>query len=344
MPGPLITIDGSQGEGGGQLLRVALSLAAATGKDVKVTNIRAGRPNPGLAPGHAVAVQTLAEVTDGTVQGASRGSTEVVYRAGPAAGGHHDVHVPTAGSLTLILQMLLPLAASSGKSWIFDMKGGTDVMWSPTWGHFADVHVPNIAELGAAVEPAIRERGFYPVGGGEATVEVAASTLHPYEFLERGSLLRVDGVVATAGLPERVAERCEAAARERILAELGQDVDLRILRDVRRRPGKGASIALRAVYEGAVLGGDAVGKIGMPAEKVGDDAARNLVAEVRSQAVVDVHEADALPVWLALSGGGAFVCRGLSPHARSVLDVVPLFADVRFEVEDAPGRVEVRCS
>lgn len=340
----MIVVDGAQGEGGGQVLRVALALAAATGKDVKVTNIRQGRPNPGLAVSHAIAVQTLAEVTDAAVTGASRGSTEVVFKPGQPSGGHHDVVVPTAGSLTLVLQTILPAAVASGKPWIFDLKGGTDVMWAPTWGHFADVHVPNVRELGAEVEPAIQERGFYPVGGGEATVEVAASTLHPFDFTERGDLVRVDGVVATAGLPDRIAERCEAAARERILTDLGQHVDLRVVRDVRRRPGKGASISLRAVFEGAVLGADAVGKIGMPAEKVGDDAARALVAEVRANGCVDVHEADALPVWLALSGGGSFACRGLTEHARTVLQVVPLFLDVRFEVDDSrPGRVEVRC-
>lgn len=340
----MITVDGAQGEGGGQVLRVALALAAATGKDVKVTDIRKGRPNPGLAVSHAVAVQTLAEVTDASVTGVVRGSTEVVFKPGPAAGGQHDVHVPTAGSLTTILQTLLPSAVASGKPWIFDLKGGTDVMWAPTWGHFADVHVPNVHRLGAEVEATLKERGFYPVGGGEASVEVAASTLHPHDFLDRGDLVRIEGVVASAGLPERVAERCEAAARERILNDLGQSLDVRIERDVRRRPGKGASISLRAVFDDAVLGGDAVGKLGMPAEKVGDDAARRLVAEVRAQGVVDAHEADALPVWLALSGGGSFACRGLSEHARTVLQVVPLFADVRFEVDEAPGRVEVRCS
>lgn len=340
----MITVDGSKGEGGGQILRVALALAAATGKDVKVANIRASRPNPGLATQHAIAVQTLAEVTDGAVSGASRGSTEVVYKAGTSVGGPHEIVVPTAGSLTIILQMLLPLAAASGKAWVFDMKGGTDVLWAPTWGHFADVHVPNVAELGAEVEPAIQERGFYPVGGGAVTVDVAASTLRPYDFVDRGDLVRVDGVVATAGLPERVAERCESAARERLLQDLGQGVDLRLTRDVRRGPGKGASISLRAVFERAVLGADAVGKLGMPAEKVGDDAARGLVAEVRGKGAVDVHEADALPVWLALSGGGSFACRGLSEHARTVLEIVPMFVDVRFEVDEAPDLVEVRCT
>lgn len=340
----MIVVDGAQGEGGGQVLRVSLALAAATGKDVKVTNVRRSRPNPGLATSHALAVQTLAEVTDAMVEGATKGATEVVYRPGAAAGGPRDVHVPTAGSLTLILQTLLPVAVASGKPWIFDLKGGTDVMWSPTWGHFADVHLANVARLGGEVEATLKERGFYPVGGGEATVEIAASTLHPNDFLDRGDLVRIEGVVATAGLPERVAERCEAAARERILTDLGQHVDLRIDRDVRRRPGKGASISLRAVFEEAVLGADAVGKLGMPAEKVGDDAARSLVAEVRAKGAVDVHEADALPLWLALAGGGSFACRGLSDHARTVLDVVPLFMDVRYEVDEAPGRVEVRCA
>lgn len=341
----MIVIDGARGEGGGQVLRVALALAAATGKDVKVTNIRANRPNPGLATQHAIAVQTLAEVTDALVSGVTKGSTEVVFKPGSPSGGSHEVTIPTAGSLTMVLQTLLPVAAASGKRWVFDLKGGTDVLWSPSWSHFADVHAANLARLGVEVESTLKKRGFYPVGGGEATVEVAEGMLHPEEFLERGALRRIEGVVASNGLPERIAERAEAAARERVFGALGHDVDLKIERAVERGPGKGMDIALRAVYDRAVLGADAVGKIGTPAEKVGDDAARRLVEEVRGKGAVDVHEADALPIYLGLAGGGALACRGLTEHARTVLALVPEFVPVAFEVDEAePGRTVVRCS
>ncbi|HLE96259.1 MAG TPA: RNA 3'-terminal phosphate cyclase [Candidatus Thermoplasmatota archaeon] len=337
----MIDVDGAQGEGGGQVLRVALALAAATGKDVRVANIRVKRPNPGLAPQHAVSVQAFAEITDGAVEGASRGSTTVVFRPGAPTGGTHELHVPTAGSITILLQAVLPVAVVSGKTWVFDLKGGTDVLWAPPWDHFDRVHRANLARLGVASEATLKTRGFYPVGGGEATVEVHPSHLHGGDLVERGDLRRIEGTVATSGLPEHVAERAEAAVRERLFADLGHGVDLRLDRAVQRGPGKGLSVSLRALYDDAVLGADAVGRLGYPAEKVGDDAARGLVAEARGGGAVDAHESDALLVYLALAGGGSLTCRGITEHARTVMDVVPLFLPVRFDVEESPGRAHI---
>ena len=330
-------IDGARGEGGGQVARVALSLAAATQTPTRVENIRAGRAEPGLKAGHLAAFRALAQVCDGEIDGAELGSSSVTLRPGLTVGGEGEFHVETAGSLTLVLQALLPAAAASRQSFRWRLVGGTNVAWAPQWDDFVHVHVPLLAKLGVEVTPTLGRRGFFPVGGGEVEIEVTTPALRQARLVEPGALRALKAVVASHGLPRHVVERAGIALQE----QLGMVRPVEFLVDFHRGPGTGFAVSVRAECDASVLGGDAVGRKGTRVEDVVLEAAARLKADLASGAALDVHQADQMPVFMALAGGGAFTARMLSPHARTVLELLPEFLPVDIATTQQGKRVLV---
>ena len=335
-------IDGGQGEGGGQVVRTALSLAAALRTPVRIENIRAGRPSPGLKHQHLAGARAIAQLTQGTLEGDDLGSSTLTFRPGLLMGGEYHFPIETAGSITLLLQTLLPALAASRQQFSLELEGGTDVPFAPTWYYFTQVHVPTLQEMGLVIETELRAHGYFPAGGGRARVTVDASGFHEPRFPERARPKRIRGVSHSNGLPKHIIQRAAEAAHDELLAGgYGSDIDL----EHHRGPGGGMGISLWTM-EGTGfphrLGADAVGQRGRPAEEVGRRAARALLADLAAGSDVDAHQADMLPPFLALAGGGAYTVRGLTRHLETTLRVVEAMTGIPCRTEEAPKGVRVR--
>ncbi|HEY7699891.1 MAG TPA: RNA 3'-terminal phosphate cyclase, partial [Vicinamibacteria bacterium] len=214
----LLEIDGSYGEGGGQLLRTAIALSAVTGREVAVRDIRAKRDRPGLAPQHLAAVAAVAKVCRARVEGLSLRSREVRFAPAEISGGPQEEYrfdVGTAGSVGLVLQALLPLWVAGGHEAAVTVTGGTDVPHAPPLDYLRNVLLPLLGRLGVEAHIEAIRRGYYPRGGGEVRVEVARGSLKPLNLDERGAILAIEGRAHVSSLPEHIATRMRDAAVER---------------------------------------------------------------------------------------------------------------------------------
>lgn len=328
----MLEIDGSYGEGGGQLSRYAMALAAITGKAIHLTNMRAKRAKPGLMPQHLTALKAVAAVSGGELEGAALGATALRFQPGRIRGGEYAFHVGTAGSIVLVLQALLPVAFHAREGCWLHITGGTDLRMAPPWDYLRMIFLPWLARMGMAVRIEEMRRGYYPRGGGAVTVTVSpCATPKPLIAERAGALRRIDGVAHVANLPAHIAQRMAAAASAE-LAEMGQvDIALQYLGGSDAF-GPGGAIVLAAQTEYSVLGGAAVAERGVPAERLGQDAARALRQELETHAAVDVHAADQLPIYAAQSRGESRVrVRELSLHAQTVLWLLRQFLPIQFQ-------------
>lgn len=335
-------LDGSYGEGGGQILRTALALATVTGQAVVVTRIRAGRPQPGLQPQHLTVVRALAILSQARVQGDALGSTEVAFAPGAVRGGRYrfDVGVvrASAGAVTLLFHALLPALLAADGPTELTLVGGTHVPWSPPVHHLRDVFLRCLAPAGVTAHVHLRRWGFYPAGGGlvEARVEPTRE-LSPLEIITAPPPI-ITGVSAVARLPRQIAER----QRDRALARLraaGLEATISLEPDA---PAGSPGTFLGLAVPGR-LGASALGRRGVPAEQVADEAVDAFLAARASGAALDEHVADQLVPILALARGpSTFTCPRLTPHLRTVAWVVEQLLPVRVTLqESAPARVRV---
>jgi RNA 3'-terminal phosphate cyclase (ATP) len=334
----MIEIDGSFGEGGGQIVRTAVALSAVTGKPVRITRIRQGRSKPGLAAQHARAITALAAICDARTSGATPGSSEIIFTPGDIRGGRHRVEIGTAGSVTLLMQCLLPALLRADGPCSLQILGGTDVQWSPAVDYFKNVFLPALSSFGARVSLEVLQRGYYPRGQGEVLLEVEPAKLKAsYQesmTCDTAQIIQniqntVQGVSHCSNLAEHVAARQADSAAE-VLQQAG--FSAQISREALRLPSLGSGITLWSGCKGA----SSLGERGLPAEKVGRKAAEELIIELRSAATVDVHLADQLIPYLALAGGCCTV-REISLHARTNIWTVGHFLDAKIEIKEEKG-------
>nr|WP_245597031.1 RNA 3'-terminal phosphate cyclase [Methermicoccus shengliensis] len=322
----MLELDGSYGEGGGQILRTAIALSAITGQPLRLYNIRKGRRSEGLAPQHLKAVQTAAHITDARVDGLKLHSTELFFHPTCIHPLNGEVDIGTAGSITLLLQCILPILLHAPKSSSFTVRGGTDVEWSPSWDYFEHITLAALGQMGASVEAGLLMRGYYPEGGGVVSMKVSPSHIHisPREF-ERSDA-PIAGNVHSFALPSHVPERIRDAAAT-FLMQHGHPAHIALEHTRARSVGCGITL-----WSG-LLGACALGRRGLPAERVGRMAASQLLKEIKSGASVDVHLADQLIPYMALSGGGEFVVREITEHTRTNVWTVQHFVDVECTIE-----------
>ena len=336
----MIEIDGSHGEGGGQILRTAVALSAITSEPVRVTSIRAGRAKPGLAPSHITSIEAVAEISGADVDGLFPGSKEITFRPGQPVGGEFEFDVGTAGSISLVAQCCLIPALLSKARVRMTIRGGTDVKWSPPIDYLRLVLLPMVDMLGGRTSIEIVSRGFYPEGGGEVVLETwPTGRFIPLDLGERGRVLNILGVAFAQNLPEHVVTRMKHSALKRLL----EHGDVRIESDLRKGQSTGAGIVLAAVCEKTVIGASALGARGVRSETLGEDCASDIEETLRSGASVDEHLLDQLLPYMALAGRGCrMLAEDITSHAKTNMWVIEQFLGRKFEVEPRGDLTEVR--
>lgn len=318
----MIELDGSGG--GGQLVRTALSLSALTGRSFHMRGIRERRPNPGLRPQHLAAVRAVASITDAEVSSVDVGAPELRFEPGPVRPGRYEVDVGTAGCIILVFDAVLPLARDLDDGLVLRATGGTDVRWAPTFDYFRRVKLPLLRRHGLAAAVDLTRRGFYPVGGGEATLSLAPSTLDSVVLDKPGTPVsaRVYSVATTELADSEVAERQASTAVDGLEAA-GIDVASHVV-EYTEAASPGSALTVRFDRGRSIAGVDALGERGKPAETVATEATDQARELHQNAAAVDRHLADQLLVFLAIAGG-RFTIPSVTEHVETSRPLLEAF-------------------
>jgi len=342
----MLEINGSIGEGGGQILRTACALSAVTKKPCHVFNIRKGREKPGLMPQHLFGIQALTQLSNGRLEGDFLGSEEIKFYPGDTYRDRVSVNIPTAGSITLVLQTLIPPVLFAQKPLKIDFVGGaTDTFFSPTIDYFRFIFLKVLEKMLAPLSPKeicsgrpkievnILKRGYYPEGGARVEVTVFPSKLKSLKLTERGKLKRI---LAISGASEflkekKVAERQLAGVRE-VLGKLKLPIEEKVEYYQTQCPG--SQICLIAEFENTVIGADNLGKLGKRAEDVGKEVALELLKEQKIGVCLDRHLADQILPYIALAPGKSSVTVSeITNHCKTNIWVIEKFLDGKFEIK-----------
>lgn len=355
----MLEINGSFGEGGGQIVRTALALSALTSQEFKVDKIRSGREKPGLKAQHLEAIKALKDICDAQTSPVAEGSTELWFKPGKLKKGIFEIDIGTAGSITLLLQaVLLPCLFAPGKVTL-KIKGGTSGKWQASVDYLKDILLPHFKKFVEKIEVKILKRGYYPKGGGEVLVEISPkfklkdfkgfadfwpklkAEVIKINLLDQGRLEQIRGIVNCSRLLEKgeVGERIKRST-ENELRKLGCPFDIQVEYGESLSPG--GEIVLWAVFSQkgelnlnnpVILGSDALAEKHKSSEEVGKEAALELIEEVKSGGCVDKHLSDQLLVFMALLPGSKIKVSELTPHCQTNMYVIEKFLPVRFQVE-----------
>jgi RNA 3'-terminal phosphate cyclase (ATP) len=324
-----VTIDGSEGEGGGQLLRTALSLSLVTGIPFRIDRIRAGRRKPGLLRQHLTAVQAAAQVGHARVSGAELGSQTLTFEPSEIQPGEYEFAVGTAGSATLVFQTVLPALLCGRSPSRITIEGGTHNPFAPPYDFLAQTFLPVLKRMGATVDANIERFGFYPAGGGRMTFGIVpCAALQPCTLLHRGAT-RVHARGLVASLPESIAKREMSIVRER----LGLERHLCRVENVDSSVGPGNVLFIVAEGESLTEIVTGFGIKGVSAEKVAADACDEAERYLKSDVPVGSHLADQLLIPMALAGGGSFRTLSPSGHTQTNASVIRRFLDVPIAID-----------
>ncbi len=340
----MIEIDGSFGEGGGQILRTALSLSSLFLKPFRIFNIRKGRKNPGLMPQHLTCVRAMQLISDAEVAGDKIGSSVLVFKPKSVKAGEFFFDIGTAGSTSLVLQTIVPSLIFSTEKTSVILKGGTHVPFSPSFDYIAEVFAPVLGKMGIRIELKIESYGFYPKGGGKIRVDIfPAKDIKPLRVTERGAILMIKGYSGTGNLPLSIAERQKSAAIKKIQTEiknLMQPVDIEILNV--SSPGQGTFIYLHSEAEKAIAGFTSLGKRGKKAETVGEEAAEEFSKYYFTNAAFDRHLPDQIVLYLSMSKEESiFTTSCITQHLMTNLWVIGLFTGFHYSVAGTIGETGV---
>lgn len=328
----MICIDGSYGEGGGQIVRTAITLSAVTGKATSITNIRKGRSKPGLSAQHVKAIDTAALLCNAKTEDVDIGSTDIMFFPQEVRGGCYTIDIGTAGSIALLLQCIMPIAIYSDKIIQLKIIGGTDVSWAPSIDYLNKVTLKALSKMGYKANVSIERRGYYPRGQGVVNATIEPSTLKPYNFSEDSGT--IFGISHSSNLPEHVV-KTQANAAKGLLEKEGYKCSIRQNND--NVPSTGSGITLYSKMKGSFV----PGKKGVRSEQIGTDAGAYLLEQLRSSSSVDTHLADQLIPYLGLSKGGSFTVKEITPHTMSNIWVTEKFLDIKFKTKKREKVMEI---
>ena len=327
----MIEIEGSSG---GQILRTSVALSAVKKIPCRVFNIRKSRPKPGLQTQHLFGLQALSQICQGRLEGDYLGSQEIKFYPGEINKKSISVNIPTAGSITLVLQTLIPPILFAPAPVKVSFQGGaTDTFFSPTLDHFRYVFLKILEKMGAKLDINILRRGYYPEGGSFLEVTIYPSKLRSINLGERGSLQKI---LAISGAAEslrdkKVSERQTSGVRD-ILGKL--KLPLEQIVEYYDTSSPGSQICLLAEFENTVIGTDNLGKLGKRVEDVGREAALELLQEERTGACLDKHLADQILPYMALSEKKSKVkVSEITSHCKNNMWVIKKFIEGKFEVK-----------
>lgn len=332
-PKDAIVIDGSEGEGGGQILRTSLALSLITGRPFHLVKLRARRHKPGLLRQHLTAVRAATGVGGAKVQGDALGSQELVFVPGPVKHGEYTFSVGSAGSVTLVLQTVIwPLLHAHGQS-VLHFEGGTHNPMAPPFEFISEVFLPLLRRMGAQVEANLERVGFYPAGGGRFTAKITGGQpLVPLEWHTRGEIVRRRARAIYANLPKSIADR-ELRAVQNLLG--WERPELRALEVESAGPGN--ALLLSVEFEHGAELFSAFGEKRISAEQVAARVVKELREHMEADAPVGPHLADQLLIPLALAGGGSYRTYALTQHTLTNMDIVGRFLPVKFETAAQHG-------
>ncbi|OQY27609.1 MAG: RNA 3'-phosphate cyclase [Candidatus Cloacimonetes bacterium 4572_55] len=345
----MLEVDGSFGEGGGQILRTTLALSVITEIPVRIYNIRGRRPRPGLRPQHALAARALAEISRGKVRGADPGSEEVIFEPKKVKSNDYVFDIaelePTSGSTTLLFQCILPALLIAKRTSTLTLKGGTHVEWSPPFQYISEVFLPMVQKLGVDSRVLIRQYGWYPRGEGEIIALVNPATeIEAFDFTQRGELKEIHGKSFSSNLPYHIPER----QRNRVMGLMethGYDISFTTTEAPAISAGTGSFLFVR--YENSMVGFTILGRRGKRAEQVAEEIVSEFMEFDRSEGVIDPYMADQLVLYAIMANGPCrFKTHRISQHLTTNLWVCKQFLpDLEFEIQgevEEPGIVEIR--
>jgi RNA 3'-terminal phosphate cyclase (ATP) len=339
----MIAIDGSFGEGGGQILRSSLALSLITGQPFRIEKIRAGRKNPGLLRQHLTAVRAATEVGQADVKGDAIGSQQLTFTPGKIKTGDYAFAVGTAGSATLVLQTVLPaLLIGDGETTTLTLEGGTHNPFAPPFDFLVKAFLPIVNRMGAQVTATIERHGFYPAGGGKFVITIRpAVKLRPLVLTERGAFTHKAARAIVAHLPFDIVER--------ELALIGRKMDLpgEALHGetIKTSPGPGNVVTVELTSQHVTEVFTGFGERGVSAESVANAVVKEAREYIAADVVAGEYLADQLLLPFALAGAGAFTTLPLSKHSTTNIEVIQKFLEVRFDVTTLSNRavrVEVK--
>jgi RNA 3'-terminal phosphate cyclase (ATP) len=332
----MFEVDGSQKSGSGTLLRLAVALSAIQQQPLHITNIRQNRPQPGLKHQHLEAVLTAAKLCNANVEGVKLGSRELYFTPRQIRGGAVEATIETAGSIPMLMLAVLPICLyAEAPVRLHVAKGGTDTTHAPTINYLKNVLLPSLKPMGVEAEITVQKYGYYPKGGGEATLTVQPNpNLQPLKLESFGKLLNIQGISVCTGLADRQVAARQAKAATDTLHQGGYNPQISVVNDQSNVFQKGSSITLWGeTTAGVHVGSDGLGELRKMAEAVGKEAAQKLLAELVVEPTVDVFLADMLLPYMALAkGNSAFLVRCLSEHIESNLWLLEEMLNVKFSV------------
>ena len=337
----MITIDGSEGEGGGQVLRNACALSLVTGEPFVIENVRGGREKPGLMRQHMTALEAACTIGGAECEGLTIGSSRIAFRPGQVTAGDYTFAVGTAGSTGLVLQtILLPLALARGSSRLV-LEGGTHAAMAPPFEFLTRTFLPVVERMGPKVSARLARHGFYPRGGGRIEIEIEPAPLRRIDCLERGAPLGHGGTALFASIPGEIAARLVKAARKD-LPEWEEGAI--VIRELPADQGPGIALILEAAFEHVTEVMSGFGKLGLPAERLGHTTARRMAGYLASKAFAGPYLQDQLLLPFALAGGGSFTSVKISEHTRTAAQVIERFTGrtVRLAADGQGQLVEIR--
>lgn len=336
----LVEIDGSYGSGGGQIIRTALALSALTCKAFHIKNIRAKRKNPGLAAQHLSCINAVAKLCNAKTKNVFISSTELFFEPCNIEIKNLKIDIGTAGSISLVLQALMPALTAIDKEIEIQITGGTDVKMAPSIDYMKNVLLKLLSKLNYNAEIQVVKRGFYPKGNGLVLFKFKPAKLTSYNFTERGKLVKIEGSsIASMQLEKaKVAER-QASEAERLLVAL--NLQIKINHHYAESLSTGSIITLWLNTENSIIGGSSIGEKGKTSEEVAREAASSLMNEIKSDAVVDFHAADQLLPYLALIEGSLKTSK-ISEHVKTNAWVIEKFLPIKFEISEKQNIIKCK--